>query len=115
MRVPKALFDSVADNLLQNAIAKRAAGAEVRIRASLQCRNGPELRVHDSGGAVPADIVGGLLRGPVSSRVGLGIGLYQAARLAESGGYRLELETNRDGEVCFLLIQGNTPAATMRP
>src|SRR4029078_5474843 len=35
-RVPKALFDSVADNLLQNAIAKRAAGKELRIRVSIQ-------------------------------------------------------------------------------
>jgi signal transduction histidine kinase len=56
-----------------------------------------------------------LLRAPVSSRNGLGIGLYQAARLAESSGYRLELESNRDGAVCFVLIQGSTPAATIRP
>ena len=34
---------------------------------------------------------------------GLGIGLYQAARQAEAGGYRLALESNRDGEVCFTL------------
>jgi hypothetical protein len=26
-----------------------------------------------------------------------------AARLAESSGYRLALETNHDGEVCFVL------------
>ena len=103
MRVPKALFDSVADNLLQNAIAKRAAGSVVRIRASLQCRNGPELRVHDSGRAVPAEIAGSLLVAPVSSRVGLGIGLYQAARHAEKSGYALTLAENRDGSVCFAL------------
>jgi hypothetical protein len=29
--------------------------------------------------------------------------LYQAARLAESKGYRLALESNRDGDVCFAL------------
>jgi signal transduction histidine kinase len=103
MRVPKALFDSVADNLLQNAIAKRAAGSAVRIRASLQCRNGPELRVQDNGRAVPADIAGSLLLAPVSSRVGLGIGLYQAARHAEKSGYSLALAENRDGAVCFAL------------
>ncbi len=103
MRVPKALFDSVADNLLQNAIAKRAAGSVVRIRASLQCRNGPELRVHDNGRAVPAEIAGSLLLAPVSSRVGLGIGLYQAARHAEKSGYALTLVENRDGAVCFAL------------
>ena len=44
-----------------------------------------------------------VLRAPVSSRAGLGIGLYQAARLAESSGYALTLESNRDGEVCFVL------------
>ena len=54
MPVPKPLFDSVADNLLQNAIAKRAAGADVQIRVSIRCGKGPELRVHDSGHAVPA-------------------------------------------------------------
>jgi len=103
LRVPKPLFDSVADNLLQNAIAKRAAGKEVRIRASIQCRNGPRLRVHDSGRAVPADLAAGLLRAPVPSAAGLGIGLYQAARHAEESGYALALVENRDGEVCFEL------------
>jgi hypothetical protein len=71
--------------------------------------------VCDSGAAVPAELAPSLLRGPVASRTGLGIGLYQAARLAEAAGYRLELETNRDGEVCFGLAQGSTPPAIMRP
>ena len=102
-RVPKALFDSVADNLLQNAIAKRAGGSEVRIRVSLDCRRGPELRVCDSGSAIPAAVVATLLRTPVPSPSGLGIGLYQAARQAEEFGYALTLAENRDGEVCFLL------------
>jgi signal transduction histidine kinase len=52
---------------------------------------------------VPPEIESTLLRAPVSSHGGLGIGLYQAARLAESKGYRLVLESNRDGEVCFAL------------
>ncbi|MCC6212187.1 MAG: sensor histidine kinase [Burkholderiales bacterium] len=103
LRVPKTLFDSVADNLLQNALAKRTAGNEVRIRVSIQCRNGARLRVHDSGRAVPAEIAAGLLRAPVPSATGLGIGLYQAARLAEENGYALTLAANRDGEVCFEL------------
>jgi signal transduction histidine kinase len=114
-RVPRALFDSVADNLIRNALAKRAADAALRVRVSLACGGRNALRVCDTGAAVPPEVAATLLRAPVSSRGGLGIGLYQAARLAESGGYRLELETNRDGEVCFLLAQGNTPAATMRP
>jgi signal transduction histidine kinase len=103
VQVPKALFDSVADNLLQNAIAKRAAGGELRIRVSVDCARGPELRVQDSGQAVPADVAASLLRAPVRSSTGLGIGLYQAARLAERSGYALALAENRDGAVCFSL------------
>jgi hypothetical protein len=64
---------------------------------------------------VAPGIAGALLRAPVASRAGLGIGLYQSARLAEASGYRLELASNRDGEVCFVLSQGSTPAETMRP
>jgi signal transduction histidine kinase len=102
-RVPRSLFDSVADNLMRNALAKRADDAAVRVRVSLDCDGRVALRVCDTGAAVPAEIAAGLLRTPVSSRSGLGIGLYQAARQAETSGYRLELETNRDGEVCFAL------------
>ena len=105
MQVPKALFDSVADNLLQNALAKRAADAQTRIRVSVLCREGPELRVHDSGGAVPPEIASQLLRAPVRSSGGLGIGLYQAARHAEKSGYALTLAENRDGAVCFALVK----------
>jgi signal transduction histidine kinase len=104
-QVPKALFDSVADNLLQNAIAKRAAGGDLRIRVSVDCARGPELRVQDSGRAVPADVAASLLRAPVQSSTGLGIGLYQAARLAERSGYVLALADNRDGAVCFSLTR----------
>ena len=114
-RVPRSLFDSVADNLMRNALAKRADDEALRVRVSLACGERITLRVCDSGAAVPPEIEAQLLRAPVSSGSGLGIGLYQAARLAESGGYRLELETNRDGEVCFSLTQGSTPAATIRP
>jgi signal transduction histidine kinase len=105
-QVPKALFDSVADNLLQNALAKRAAyGEDTAIRVSILRGAGgtPALRVHDSGRAVPADIAAQLLRGPVRSAQGLGIGLYQAARHAEKCGYQLTLASNRDGDVCFEL------------
>ena len=103
VRVPRGLFGSVADNLLQNALAKRAADAAVRVRVTLDCRDGAELRVCDSGHAVPPDLATSLLRAPVRSESGLGIGLYQAARQAEASGYRLELKENRDGEVCFAL------------
>jgi len=112
-RLPRALFDSVADNLIRNALAK----PQIRIRVSI----GEEgLRVCDSGSPVPPQIVAGLLRGPVASTSGLGIGLYQAARQAEASGYRLLLEKNQPGEVCFALLAeqqdyGRTPAVANRP
>jgi signal transduction histidine kinase len=103
-RIPRTLFDSVADNLLSNALAKRAVDGTLRIEVTLE-HDGRRiaLRVKDSGSAVPDAIESQLLRGPVPSERGLGIGLYQAARQAEAAGYSLSLETNRDGEVCFVL------------
>jgi signal transduction histidine kinase len=109
-RLPRSLFDSVADNLMRNALAKRAAEPALRVRVSLACGERIALRVCDTGAAVPPDIAGALLRAPVHSATGLGIGLYQAARLAEAGGYRLELDSNRDGEVCFVLRQEKAQA-----
>ena len=103
-RLPRTLFDSVADNLIRNALAKRAAGGSTRVHASLKYRDGIALRVRDDGSAVPADIATDLLRAPVASRSGLGIGLYQAARQAQASGYTLSLEKNGDGDVCFALI-----------
>jgi len=108
-RLPRSLFDSVADNLIRNALAKRAAEPGTRVRVSL---DGASLRVCDSGSAVPDSIAAGLLRAPVSSSGGLGIGLYQAARQAETNSYRLVLESNRDGEVCFALLEQITVAAS---
>ena len=103
VRLPRSLFDSVADNLIRNALAKRAGDEGLRVRVALECGERLALRVCDSGEALPADIAASVLRAPVSSRGGLGIGLYQAARQAEASGYRLALESNRDGEVCFAL------------
>ncbi|HEY8068225.1 MAG TPA: ATP-binding protein [Burkholderiales bacterium] len=122
MQVPKALFDSVTDNLLQNAIAKRTGSTDIRIRMTIKCGAAPELRVCDSGRAVPPELAASLLHAPVRSSAGLGIGLYQAARQAEVNGYALSLAENRDGEVCFVLKgaaagapgQGSTPAAIIR-
>jgi C4-dicarboxylate-specific signal transduction histidine kinase len=101
--IPRALFDSVADNLLQNALAKRAAQPGVRVRVSLAAGESAGLLVCDTGREVPEPVAGSLLRAPVHSESGLGIGLYQAARQAAAAGYALRLEANRDGEVCFAL------------
>jgi signal transduction histidine kinase len=102
-RLPSSLFTGVADNLIRNALGKRAGDAGTRVRVALECGERIALRVCDTGAAIPEAIAAGLLRAPVASSTGLGIGLYQAARLAEAGGFKLALESNRDGEVCFAL------------
>jgi signal transduction histidine kinase len=102
-RLPRTLFDSVADNLLRNAIAKRAVDPAVRVRVSLECGAKLTLRVCDTGSPVPEEFAASLMRAPVSSRGGLGIGLYQAARQADAAGFRLVLEKNEEGAVCFVL------------
>jgi len=102
-RVPRSLFDSVADNLIGNALVKRSSERDTRVQVALEYGDQVALRVCDTGSAVPPEVETRLLRAPVSSRGGLGIGLYQAARQAEAAGFQLALEANRDGEVCFTL------------
>jgi len=102
-RVPRVLFDNVANNLMRNALAKRAGGEAIAVRARFDVGGELSLRVCDTGAAVPAELEATLLQAPIASGGGLGIGLYQAARLAESRGYRLTLESNLDGQVCFTL------------
>ncbi|MFM9966973.1 MAG: sensor histidine kinase [Burkholderiales bacterium] len=101
--VPKDLFDGAGDNLLQNALRKRTLGEKVSIRVSFRCNETIELSIEDSGEPVPADIVHGLMKGPVNSSSGFGIGLFQTARLAENAGYSLKLVKNEVGAVGFLL------------
>ncbi|MHB1358839.1 MAG: ATP-binding protein [Rhodocyclaceae bacterium] len=103
--VPDAtLFSSVVENLLQNLANKREAhpgiNAEVRLgetAGQLWCE------VTDSGSALSADLSGALFERPVPSENGLGVGLYQCARLAAEAGYALTLAENRDGCVRFRL------------
>jgi signal transduction histidine kinase len=101
--VPRSLFDSVADNLIRNALAKRAVHSRLRVRISLEAGEEIVFRVSDDGPAVPPEVAATLFRAPIASSAGLGIGLYQAARQAQEGHFRLTLEKNSDGEVCFVL------------
>lgn len=103
-RLPATLFANVAENLLENALAKRQLAPALKITARL-CADeaGVALTVCDDGDAIAAELAAELLRGPVASENGLGIGLYQAARLAEINGYALSLAENRPGRVCFQL------------
>lgn len=104
--IPRSLADSVADNLIQNALAKRLDGRPVAIRCTLGSGEAALcFTVCDSGPPVPPETEATILRAPVRSRSGLGIGLYQAARQAEACGYRLTLLSNLDGNVCFALTE----------
>jgi len=103
--LPHELFDSVADNLIQNALRKRVGQPDVSIRVELRTLPVPSLIVCDSGPAAPHEVSEKLFHAPVSTHDGLGIGLYQAAKQARSLGYGLELSRNHDGEVCFTLWQ----------
>jgi hypothetical protein len=98
--LPGTLFDSVAENLLQNAQAKRQRqpGLHICVRFSDGC-----LSVLDDGLAIAPALAEALFREPVSSEDGLGIGLYHAARQAEGAGYALSLTENRPGRVAFSL------------
>jgi signal transduction histidine kinase len=101
--VPLELFDSVADNLLENALNKAAGQQALKVQVSFSSATGGTLSVCDDGAPVPASVAGQLFRGAVSSHTGLGVGLYQSSRLATQCGYRLRLESNAPGRVCFVL------------
>jgi signal transduction histidine kinase len=101
--LPKELFDCAGDNLLQNALRKRKVDSSVTVRAGFRCADTIEFYVCDSGVPVAAEVLRGLLRGPVPSESGFGIGLYQTSRLAEISGFSLQLRDNEPGRVCFSL------------
>jgi signal transduction histidine kinase len=108
VKLPAELFDSVAENLLQNALEKRRLGPIGTIALLLDrdaagfCR----LSVRDDGPAVPESVASRLFSGPVASESGLGVGLYQVSRQAVAAGHELTLVDNRDGDVRFVLARG---------
>ncbi len=102
VEIPSALFDCVADNLLDNVIRKRQSETGIRISVELQLEP-LRLLVIDSGTPIPEKLAVKLLHGAVVSEGGLGIGLYQAARWAEQMGYSLVLVSNQESRVGFEL------------
>ena len=101
--LPKDLFDSALENLIQNALEKRKLDPKVTVSVSFECDTAVVLRVCDTGRPVAEAVLRGLLRGPVPSETGYGIGLYQVARQAEASGFEFELAINEPGRVCFEL------------
>jgi C4-dicarboxylate-specific signal transduction histidine kinase len=101
--LPQDLFDSVADNLLTNALRKRQREPGIAVEARLTLHPLMSLTVTDSGAPAPEHVARNLFLSPVASDFGLGVGLYQAARQAARVGYRLELPDNQAGRVSFRL------------
>ncbi|HKJ50620.1 MAG TPA: HAMP domain-containing sensor histidine kinase [Gammaproteobacteria bacterium] len=101
--VPVDLFDSVAENLINNALKKDTAKS---VDLRLLCNNEIiVLSVCDDGEMLSAEIERNLFSQPVSSGSGMGIGLYQASIMAHAFNYELELSQNERGRVCFNLFQ----------
>ena len=97
------LFDSVSDNLLQNALQKRRLAPGLSITITLVSGDhGAILTVCDDGEPVDPEVARRLFQAPASSsKTGLGVGLYQASRFARERKYVLRLATNEPGRVCF--------------
>lgn len=101
--LPKDLFDGAADNMIQNALEKRKLDPSVQVRVTFDITDSVSLTVCDSGRPVVREVLAGLLRGPVSSDTGYGIGLYQVGRQAELLGFNFRVAANEQGNVCFEL------------
>lgn len=102
--IPADLFDSVAENLLENARTKRQLEPEIGITVRLEAdRRHTALSVRDTGSPVDAAVAPALFHAPVKSKNGLGIGLYQAATQAKQLGYELRLDEVSGDGVCFVL------------
>ncbi len=102
--LPQDLFDSVADNLLTNALRKRREQADVQVKVMLDVEPTLALRVEDTGQPAPEHVSRNLFQAPVTSDHGLGVGLFQAARQAARLGYELVMEENRVGAVRIALV-----------
>ena len=103
-RIPAEMFDSIAENLIENALRK---GAGVAVEAAFDPAH-LTLTVTDSGVNVPAATAAELFSTPVPSTFGLGVGLYHAARYAAQHDYQLTLAHNQPGNVRFMLAPTKT-------
>ena len=105
IKLPAELFDSVTDNLVENALNKPADGKAPQVRVTFSPARGGTLAVCDDGAAVGKTVAARLFEAPVPSQTGLGVGLYHAAKQAGRHGYRISLEFNEPGRVCFVLAR----------
>ena len=103
-QIPLEVFNTVTENLLENARAKRLLQPDLSITVELQADNNRiQLKVIDNGSPVSAEAEAQLFNEVIFSENGFGIGLYQSSQLAKRAGYSLLLESNNQGNVCFSL------------
>ncbi len=102
--IPVEVFNTVIENLLENARTKKILETELVITITLQADDkNINLRVIDNGSPVPDEVTGQLFNEVIFSENGFGIGLYQSQQQAQRAGFNLFLETNNQGNVCFCL------------
>ncbi len=107
------LFDSVTENLLENLREKNKLERDLSVDVFINSdAHNTQLLVRDNGSKIPERKAETILKEPVKSDNGLGVGLFQAARLADSMGYVLTLKSNQQGNVCFEL--SNNPDTTIQ-
>lgn len=98
------VFDTVVENLLDNARSKRRTQPDTEIITRIFIeQNQAVIQVCDNGSPVPDSKLENLFKQILPSKDGYGIGLYQSAQLANRNGYKLELINNDRGKVCFKL------------
>lgn len=104
--IPVDVYDSIIENLLDNARNKRILQANIEIIVQLECRNNHiRLTVQDTGNAIPEQLAAVIFTTPLDSEDGFGIGLYQCQQQARNHDIELELYENSNGHVCFKLEQ----------
>ncbi|MCW8955431.1 MAG: hypothetical protein OQL09_00985 [Gammaproteobacteria bacterium] len=103
------VFDTIVENLLENARSKRGAQPDVEVTANLVSMDEAfYIEVCDTGDVIPESIASLLFTQILPSTHGYGIGLYQSAQLARKNGYGLALIQNHPGRVCFTISKNSS-------
>ncbi len=108
LKIDTEVFNTVLENLLENARNKRRNNPDIRITTTLHIEHEHvRITVCDSGEPVNSENASHLFKQILPSKDGYGIGLYQSAQLAARNGYRLELIQNTTGNVCFQISRND--------
>jgi signal transduction histidine kinase len=86
--LPANLFDSAADNCIENARRKQLHEPEVVVEVELRMNPILSLSITDNGSAVPASVERDLFLRPIAVADGMGIALYQAQEPSKGGRIR---------------------------